>query len=61
VLVILSNTPHALDPMASYAPKSLLLTIEQGPLTVAREDVCRTSCEQNQRGFALTEDYNLGS
>ncbi len=60
-LVILSNTPHALDPMTSYAPKPLLLTIEQGPLTVAPEDVCRTSCEQNGRGFALTEDFNLGS
>jgi urea carboxylase-associated protein 2 len=59
-LVVLSNTPHALDPMTSYAPKPLLLTIEQGPLTVSRDDVCRTSCEQNERGFALTEDYNLG-
>ncbi|HEX5656459.1 MAG TPA: urea amidolyase associated protein UAAP1 [Polyangiales bacterium] len=60
-LVILSNTPHALDPSPSYAPKPLLLTIEQGPRTVAKDDVCRTQCEQNGRGFELTEDYNLGA
>jgi hypothetical protein len=23
------------------------------------DDVCRTHCEENERGFALTEDYNL--
>lgn len=60
VLVVLSNTPHALDPVGHYAPKPLRLTIEQGPKSVPLDDVCRTSCEQNQRGFALTEDYNLG-
>ncbi|HEY6880344.1 MAG TPA: urea amidolyase associated protein UAAP1 [Polyangiales bacterium] len=61
VLVVLSNTPHPLDPMTRYAPKPLLLSIVQGPRVVAADDVCRTHCEQNRRGFELTEDYNLGA
>jgi uncharacterized protein len=56
VLVVLSNTPHALDPRTSYAPMPLELSIFQGG-EVAADDVCRTSCEQNGRGFQLTEDY----
>jgi urea carboxylase-associated protein 2 len=61
VLVVLSNTPHPLDPGSSYAPKPLSLHIVQGPRDVPLDDVCRTQCEQNGRGFALTEDYNLGA
>jgi hypothetical protein len=61
VLVILSNTPHALDPISHYAPKPISLRIVQGPAQVGPHDVCRTSCEQNGRGFELTEDYNLGA
>lgn len=61
VLVVLSNTPHPLDPAAHYAPKPLALSIRQGPRDVPPDDVCRTSCEQNRRGFQLTEQYNLGT
>jgi urea carboxylase-associated protein 2 len=61
VLVVLSNTPHPLDPTARYAPKPLALAIRQGPRTVPPDDVCRSLCEQNARGFALTDDYNLGT
>jgi uncharacterized protein len=61
VLVVLSNTPHPLDPASKYAPKPLSLSIRQGPRDVPPDDVCRTQCEQNTRGFALTEDYNLGA
>lgn len=57
VLVVLSNTPHALDPGAVYAPRPLELSLLQGG-EVAADDVCRTSCEQNRRGFQLTEDYH---
>jgi urea carboxylase-associated protein 2 len=62
VLVVLSNTPHALDPSPTYAPKPLLVTVERGAPEGARiplDDVCRAQCEQNARGFLLTEDYNL--
>lgn len=61
-LVVLSNTPHLLDPMNSYAPRPLAVTVERGLGPDARvplDDVCRAQCEQNARGFLLTEDYNL--
>jgi urea carboxylase-associated protein 2 len=61
-LVVLSNTPHALDPVTRYAPGPLLLTVEHGlgpNSAVPLDDVCRAQCEQNARGFLLTEDYNL--
>jgi urea carboxylase-associated protein 2 len=61
VLVVLSNTPHPLDPATHYAPKPVALSIRQGPRSVPLDDLCRTSCEQNRRGFQLTEDYNLGT
>jgi len=60
VLIVLSNTPHPLDPSAHYAPTPLALSIHQGPLTVPLDDLCRTSCAQNGRGFQLTEQLNLG-
>jgi urea carboxylase-associated protein 2 len=56
VLVVLSNTPHPLDPRSSYAPRPVELALLRGG-EVAADDVCRTSCEQNARGFQLTEDY----
>lgn len=58
VLVILSNTPHALDPTPHYAPKPLQLSVHKAE-PVKSDDLCRTSCEQNGRGFALTESYYL--
>jgi urea carboxylase-associated protein 2 len=56
VLVVLSNTPHPLDPRGSYAPRPVELSLATGG-EVAADDLCRTSCEQNARGFQLTEDY----
>ncbi len=56
-LVVLSNTPHPLDPARSYAPKPIelsLLAVEPAQ----QSDLCRTRCEQNERGFLLTEDYH---
>jgi uncharacterized protein len=58
VLVVLSNTPHPLTPEDSYAPKPLQLALYRTAQPDVN-DVCRTHCEQNERGFALTEDYNL--
>jgi urea carboxylase-associated protein 2 len=62
VLVVLSNTPHALDPSPVYAPKPLLLSVLRGTTSatpVPEDDVCRALCAENGRGFVLTEDYNL--
>ena len=58
VLVVLSNTPHPWDPAPKYSPKPLQLTIYDAD-PVAADDVCRTSCAENERGFILTEQYQL--
>ena len=58
VLVVLSNTPHPLSPGDTYASRPVQLALYRtGEPEV--DDVCRTSCEENERGFALTEDYHL--
>lgn len=58
-LVVLSNTPHPLDPSTSYAPKPVALTIRSGP-PAADNDPCRLSRPENARGFTLTESYVAG-
>ncbi len=58
-LVVLSNTPHPLDPSPSYAPKPVALTIRSGAPASAN-DPCRLSRPENVRGFTLTESYFAG-
>jgi len=58
-LVVLSNTPHPLDPSTSYAPKPVALTIRSGS-PAAENDPCRLSRPENARGFTLTESYFAG-
>ncbi len=58
VLVVLSNTPHMLDPSMKYAPKSLAPSLRTAA-PVATDDAGRTHCEQNARGSTLTETYHL--
>jgi urea carboxylase-associated protein 2 len=55
-LVVLSNTPHPLDPAPSYAPKPVALTVTSGA-PAALDDPCRSSRPENGRGFSLTEAY----
>jgi urea carboxylase-associated protein 2 len=55
-LVILSNTPHPLDPSPHYAPKPVGLEVRAGS-PAAVEDACRRSRPENERGFRLTEAY----
>jgi urea carboxylase-associated protein 2 len=54
--VVLSNTPHPLDPTPRYGPKPVGLAVcaaePAGPA-----DECRLSRPENGRGFELTEDY----
>jgi len=55
-LVLLSNTPHPLDPATAYRAQPVQLGVRvSGP--VAADDACRISCPENERGFALTEAY----
>jgi urea carboxylase-associated protein 2 len=58
-LVVLSNTPHPLDPSKVYAPKPALLTLRAGA-PAGPEDPCRLSRPENARGFTLTESYFAG-
>jgi urea carboxylase-associated protein 2 len=55
-LVVLSNTPHPLDPATAYGPTPVSLAIASGPPPDA-DDPCRLSRPENGRGFALTEAY----
>jgi urea carboxylase-associated protein 2 len=55
-LVVLSNTPHPLDPGKDYAPKPVGLLLKSG-LPASAADPCRLSRPENARGFALTEAY----
>jgi len=55
-LVVLSNTPHPLDPAGSYRPTPVALAIAAGPAPAA-DDPCRLHRPENGRGFALTEAY----
>jgi urea carboxylase-associated protein 2 len=57
-LVVLTNTPHPLDPATRYAPQPIGLVVWQGDSATA-DDECRQSRPENGRGFALTEAYAL--
>jgi hypothetical protein len=55
-LVVLTNTPHPLDPATTYRPPSIELAVGDGP-AAGPEDPCRLSRPENGRGFALTAAY----
>jgi urea carboxylase-associated protein 2 len=55
-LVVLTNTPHPLDPGTSYAPPAVTLALFEGP-GPGTDDPCRIFRPENERGFALTEAY----
>jgi urea carboxylase-associated protein 2 len=55
-LVVLSNTPHPLDPATVYAPPPVELALWRGD-PPGPEDPCRLSRAENGRGFQLTEAY----
>jgi len=57
-LVVLSNTPHPLDPATRYQPPRVDLMISDGP-PAAADDRCRLSRPENGRGFALSEAYAI--
>jgi hypothetical protein len=55
-LVVLSNTPHPLDPSKTYSPKPVVVAIEEGA-PAGEHDECREKRPENGRGFELTEEY----
>lgn len=58
VLLVLSAAPHPLAPAGLYQPAAVKLSAWHAGLAAA-DDVCRSHCEQNQRGFTNTERYYL--
>ena len=57
-LIVLSNTPHPMDPKETYGPKPILLTVWTAD-PPADDDLCRTSRPENARALALTNQYQL--
>lgn len=57
-LVVLSNTPHPLDPTTEYAPPPVDLALWAAD-PVASDDYCRTHRPENERAFILTENYQI--
>jgi uncharacterized protein len=55
-LVVLSTTPHPLDPAPEYRPGPVTLIVRDGP-PAPTDDPCRLSRPENGRGFALTAAY----
>jgi urea carboxylase-associated protein 2 len=55
-LVVLSNTPHPLDPNPKYGPPAVTISLFEGPAP-GPDDPCRISRPENERGFARTEAY----
>ncbi|CAH2921395.1 MAG: Urea carboxylase-related ABC transporter, ATP-binding protein [uncultured Paraburkholderia sp.] len=56
-LVILTAIQHLLDPHPEYVPKPVKLTLSAADASVA--ELCRTSCDENVRGFINTERFFL--
>jgi uncharacterized protein len=56
-LVVLTAIQHPLDPHPEYAPKPVALSLSQSDAAVAEH--CRTSCEENVRGFINTDRFFL--
>ncbi len=54
VLIVLSNTPHPLDPATIYDPQPVALTIGRAPPPAA-DDPCRISRPECGRAFIRTE------
>jgi uncharacterized protein len=57
-LVVLTAIQHPLDPAPDYAPKPVKLTLSGG-IDPQVADICRTSCDENRRGFINTERFFL--
>jgi len=59
-LVLLYAGPHALAAGTSYTPAGVLLQAYRAA-PVGADDVCRTRCPENARGFINTERLHLGA
>jgi urea carboxylase-associated protein 2 len=58
VLVLLNTCQHPLAPGNAYAPKPVEISIAR-VAPASTSDLCRTHCNENRRGFILTELFFL--
>jgi urea carboxylase-associated protein 2 len=56
-LVVLTAIQHPLDPHPEYAPRPVTLALSEAEREIA--ELCRTSCEENVRGFINTDRFFL--
>ncbi|MDM0047398.1 urea amidolyase associated protein UAAP1 [Variovorax sp. J22R115] len=56
-LVLLTAIQHPLDPSPHYDPQPVRMELERADAAVA--EICRLSCEENQRGFINTDRIYL--
>ncbi len=59
-LVILHTCPHPLNPDNTYPKKSIRYQLYQAN-PVLEDDLCKNSCEENQRGFMNNQIYHIGA
>ncbi len=57
-LVILDTCQHPLDPATTYSPKPVQVIVSRS-VSPGTDDLCRTSCPENTRGFINTERFYL--
>ncbi len=58
VLVVLNTCQHPMDNASGYMERPVQLTVKRVD-ALGLNDLCRTACAENERGFALTERYFL--
>ena len=58
-LVVFHTCPHPMNPAVEYPKKPVTYQLMEA-VKPAKDDLCRNSREENQRGFKNTELYNLG-
>jgi uncharacterized protein len=59
-LVLLHTCPHPLNPAAAYPRKPVTYRLEKAA-PVAADDICKTHCPENGRGFENNRLYTLFS
>jgi urea carboxylase-associated protein 2 len=57
-LVVLNACQHPMDPDGTYRQRPVKLALKRVPAPAA-DDLCRNACDENRRGFILTERYFL--
>ena len=55
-LIVLNSCPHPMEESSAYKPKPVLLTVWESGVP-SEKNICRTSCEENGRGFINTQRY----